>query len=465
MNDKTTHFDDESGVYLDRAIAAIHAETIPEDLRNRVLRQAALWSSAPPPQKVRPSRLWSRPVAFALAASLLFVVSLGAYFLATRAREPAGVYGSSVAMNTDKNGDGNSQIRDSLAIYRGSTRAIVAESAPIIVASGRNEPIELGAWIAQRDADNSFHIWDWSRSSRSRILKSVELSGRAALSPDGKLLVLASGEIINLESGARTPIDLGGADYKVDNATYGRIGGMQLSPDSTRIALFVCLPHEEGFPRIGEQVVQLLEFPTARVLCQFRAREMVISFSPDGKQIVAAEPDKQILVHRQIARRDTTTGMVLKKYEPILEKQVLAVALSPDGRFVAASQHNGDLLVWEADSGKLVHRIGQQRSDASVDILRFAPDGNHLAAADGFAITIYESTSGRVARGPLSTPWGLQHVRWSADGNSITAVRKPAAGDGGNGIPEGRYDVYPAVYEWDWQSGKRLRSMEAPPPK
>lgn len=285
MNAHETHNeDDELGDHLSQAINAVRVQPAPEDVGERVLDAAASCTAASLP--VRGRMRWYPMVAADLAASLLLAVGLFAFHAVTK----DGTIGT--ATTDDATG-------------------------------GQHDGL-----LAQQSHEDG----DWSRSPLSRVAMEAEWfrSERVALSPDGKLLVRASGEIkmalsddgrkllvrasseiIDLESGTRTPIDLGGAVYQVDNATYSRIGGMQLSPDGSRIALLVQLPHEEGFPSIGEHVIQLVEFPAGRVLCHFPAGEsyeLRVAFSPDGKQVVAGEPDKQILVHQWIVRRDATTG-------------------------------------------------------------------------------------------------------------------------------------------------------------
>src|SRR4029077_9492709 len=113
--------------------------------------------------------------------------------------------------------------------------------------------------------------WDGSKSPVSRVLPDIEFWGTecVALSPDGTQLVWARGDILNLETGERTRIDLGGADVKIGESTYGRIGDMQFSPDGGRLAIFVTNLDEEVPGRITSQVVQIVEFPTGRLLCEF----------------------------------------------------------------------------------------------------------------------------------------------------------------------------------------------------
>src|SRR5436189_5054096 len=115
--------------------------------------------------------------------------------------------------------------------------AFSAERAPVMVANGGKEPIHLGS--ATRAGGGLLHVWDWSKSLVSRVLPDVEFWGteRVALSPDGKLLVWARGDIFNLETGKKTRIDLGGADVNMGESIYGRMGDMRFHPDGSRLAI------------------------------------------------------------------------------------------------------------------------------------------------------------------------------------------------------------------------------------
>ena len=48
-----------------------------------------------------------------------------------------------------------------------TARAIIAENAPIIVATGGPDPIHLGQWKKQ-PAGDLVHLWDWSKSPTSQ---------------------------------------------------------------------------------------------------------------------------------------------------------------------------------------------------------------------------------------------------------------------------------------------------------
>jgi len=58
------------------------------------------------------------------------------------------------------------------------------------------------------------------------------------------------------------------------------------------------------------------------------------------------------------------------------KKGVLQLALSSDGRYLAASLDYGVICLWESASGRLLYRFACERAET----LAFSPDGRWLAA-------------------------------------------------------------------------------------
>ncbi|MDB5355783.1 MAG: hypothetical protein JWN24_2236 [Phycisphaerales bacterium] len=333
--------------------------------------------------------------------------------------------------------------------------AQVADFAPVIIANGGKDPILLGS--ATHERGGSLHVWDWSKGTQSRVLPEIEFRGteRVALSPDGKQLVWASGKILDLGAANWTKIDLGGEDVKIGERTYTRIGDMRFSPDGSRLALLVTnfVKNEPG--HIESQTVQVVEFPSGRRLCEFPAGEeyaLRIGFTLNGKQIVSA--DSML----QISRRDSATGKILKSYAPALKSQVMGMAVSPDGKYVAALEREpGDLYIWESDTGRLAHQMdgGDLRKlgghGPAYGAIRFSPDGKFLAAAYWGRLFVFDLATGKTVAA-LKEDIGT-NIQWSTDGKKLTVVTPVTVGDRN---VSGRKNTYPAVHEWDWRNNKQI---------
>jgi WD40 repeat protein len=289
------------------------------------------------------------------------------------------------------------------------------------------------------------------------VLPEVEFWGnnKVVLTPDGKQLVWASGRILDLNTAKWNQIDLGGADVKVADRTFQRIGDMRFSSDGGRLALLVTnfVKNEPG--HIESDVVQVVEFPTGRLLCEFPSGEdyaLRIGFSSDGRQILSADRE------RQLSRRDSATGKILKSYAPALKSQVMGVAVSPDGKYVAALEREpGDLYIWESDTGRLAHQMdgGELRKlgghGPGYGAIRFSPDGKFLAAAYWGRLFVFDVATGKTAAA-LKEGMGT-NIQWSADGKKLTVVTPVTVGDRN---VAGRENTYPAVHQWDWQNDKQI---------
>ena len=100
--------------------------------------------------------------------------------------------------------------RGSMAgVYRDTIQFAYVADAPIIVGTGRKDPLKFGAEIAHSLEGNTLHIRDWSKSPVSQVMPKTRLWPREifALSPDEKQLVWANGTILDLARRMRAKID------------------------------------------------------------------------------------------------------------------------------------------------------------------------------------------------------------------------------------------------------------------
>jgi WD40 repeat protein len=89
---------------------------------------------------------------------------------------------------------------------------------------------------------------------------------------------------------------------------------------------------------------------------------------------------------------DLAAGKVLRTFKGHHEC-IYEVALSPDGRVLAAAGGDTDAFVWDVQTGKDLHRLGGHF--AEVRGLAFSPDGRTLATASGGAARLWNVTTGR----------------------------------------------------------------------
>ena len=220
-----------------------------------------------------------------------------------------------------------------------------------------------GKYLATGSVDSSVRIWDTSKGDLLRTLKghSAEVGG-LAFSPDGKLL-LSSGE------------------------------------DGTLI-----IWNAES----GEMLRSFPEFTVFKV-----------SFSPDGKRVVAATFNGlQVWTYTP----DSAEPITFEENQAILTipESVGSVIFSPDGKIMTAAQASGGVVkVWDATTGKeLLKLVGHTDW---VQGLAFRPDGKQLASTslDG-TVRIWSLTPGRETVAVMVPPAGYgNRVVYSPNGQEF----------------------------------------------
>ncbi|MBS0263086.1 MAG: WD40 repeat domain-containing protein [Planctomycetes bacterium] len=338
----------------------------------------------------------------------------------------------------------------------------VASDAPIIVSTGRNEPIELGAEILYSQGGDTLHVWDWTKSSRSRVLNDIRLRAddKVCLSPDGTRLVWARGDVVHLTTGERSTIDLGG-EFHVDQrgGKLQRIEHLQFSPDGQRLTLLLAnlLLTKSSHPLRRQDLTnsptfQIVEFPAGTLVSEFPAgipADLPLAFSTDGRRVVSQY--SQANSGSAIVERDALTGEQRRGYEPHLRKYASAIRLSLDSSLLAVYDSAGDALVWDTQAGLLKFKVPLP-SDASTAHLRFSPDGNLLAISlfPGLSARLFviDVTTGTVV-GTVSQE-SSGDIHWLPDSQSFDVIYDHR-GIREEHDPSGRvvlYNLYPAVRRW-----------------
>ena len=107
--------------------------------------------------------------------------------------------------------------------------------------------------------------------------------------------------------------------------------------------------------------------------------------------------------------------------------QVHAVAVSPDGQYVATA---GELVfgadvspvvLWRISDGALV-RTFTGGPDNQADSIAFSPDGTELAAGEGFDVFVWRVSDGALLRTLSGHSWSVFSVAYSPNGQSIATA-------------------------------------------
>ncbi|KAG8728873.1 hypothetical protein FRC11_010056 [Ceratobasidium sp. 423] len=133
-----------------------------------------------------------------------------------------------------------------------------------------------------------------------------------------------------------------------------------------------------------------------------------VAFSHDGTRIASGSVDGKIRIWD--ARNgenvlDLTTGD---------NKEVKLIKYSSDGRFILTCAERWNVLIWDAQEGRMLRAIGSDNGLHKFNSADFSPDGTRVATAlYHSSIYIWEDYGTRLGLGPLMAP---------GDDNSINLV-------------------------------------------
>ncbi|HEY7313875.1 MAG TPA: WD40 repeat domain-containing protein [Gemmataceae bacterium] len=167
------------------------------------------------------------------------------------------------------------------------------------------------------------------------------------------------------------------------------------------------------------------------------------AFSPDGKILAGALPNKAILLW------DAATGNEIHRLTGHSE-EVLTLVFSPDGKKLASGSNldDGTVRAWDVESKRQLRQFGKPRMDLTP--LGFSPDGKILTVRnDRNAIVLWDVESGKQVR-RLDEERGLsvRSAAFTSDGRILAS--------GARDYKHGRLWV-DSIRLWQVSTGKNLR--------
>jgi WD40 repeat protein len=142
-----------------------------------------------------------------------------------------------------------------------------------------------------------------------------------------------------------------------------------------------------------------------------------IVFSPDGRTIAGAG----FHMDKLVALYDVQSGKRLLNLPGHTEWEVYAMALSPDGKLLASTATDKQILVWELASGKLRHQLRDQPE--KIAALAFSPDSRLLASGGGDRVVkLWDMASGKVRRTLAGHRDWVCGLAFAPDGKTIASA-------------------------------------------
>jgi eukaryotic-like serine/threonine-protein kinase len=175
-------------------------------------------------------------------------------------------------------------------------------------------------------------------------------------------------------------------------------------------------------------------------LAQFRARGDqkvgVLAFSPDGRHLAALNQPGASLSVWDVERR----ADVLNDPGPISGWS--AFAFAPDGRRLVLAHRDGEVLVYDLATRRIIAR---RPGPGPAQVLAIRGDGDRIAVLDAEkspACRILETETGQLVR-KIPLPAAGNHLAWSPDGASLATTGSDRK-----------------IYLWDVATGIRTATVE-----
>jgi WD40 repeat protein/serine/threonine protein kinase len=292
----------------------------------------------------------------------------------------------------------------------------VERGEPLVVLRGHRSSVKALAFSPEASAllsvgGNVLIAWDATTGSEARVVRE---SGRYHLAD----LAIAQGDRIAVISGHRLSWRAGATSHAEGDPQEAIEGDAVAS--STRGDVLAA--------GIGEGLIALIDASGQRVgeLQGHRSRVTSLAFSRDGLRLASAAQDQTVRVWDVPGRREVRRWSAGAEGN---EVSASAVALSPDGAWVAVGADGPDVIVRAVTTGAVVRRL--EASGAPVRRLEFKPDGRDLlvvrsegpgpARGEG-GLTVWDVMTGTRRFGPVDHPGGITDAVFSPDGRRIASA-------------------------------------------
>jgi WD40 repeat protein/serine/threonine protein kinase len=286
-----------------------------------------------------------------------------------------------------------------------------------------------GRWLAT--GDYSVRLWDprSGRLVRTFPGPSYEIGLRVAFSPNSRTLATGGHNsrvtLWDVETGREIHRLDGRYSESWDSyAAEKPIGSLAFSPDGTLLAAGFGQPSwlSRSDRRQKIKIWEVASGREARVL-EVENHVRSLSFSPDGKRLVAACRDNGVPVWEVASWRETIWPRTQSPSSAGPDAAITAwsVGFSPDGTLLAAGFADGAIVLWETATGSIVRTFGGHASH--VIQLAFSPDGRTLASAShDKTAKLWDFRSGRELRTLRGHSLDLTSLAWSPEGDVLATA-------------------------------------------
>ncbi len=138
-----------------------------------------------------------------------------------------------------------------------------------------------------------------------------------------------------------------------------------------------------------------------------------VTFSPDGKYLAFSQQNGTIVLW------NVTTGTLERSFSGHEGKRIWSLAFSPDGKSLASGGDDSAVYIWDLATGTPTARLDTSNLALSVT---WSPDGTRVAAAAGPRVIVWNIVNDD--RQETSLVFAINQVAWSPDGDKIAAANR-----------------------------------------
>ncbi|HXG64834.1 MAG TPA: protein kinase [Blastocatellia bacterium] len=235
-----------------------------------------------------------------------------------------------------------------------------------------------GKLAAGIDAYGAVAFFDLTRRRLLGRYREHQFHGRAvAFSPDGRWLASCAEDIVLWDVATRKKI--------LRLPQSAQVWDVAFSPDGR----WLVSAHEDGAILLWDAA----EREQAANFNEHSGSARAVAFSPDGKRLASASEDRSLILWDAENRRKEA---VLAGHQT----RVTGVSFSADGQWLASGDQDGRLIFWDLSRGQPRLIFNLLREGAVSYCIAISPDGRLVAASHG----VYESADGRQAADFFSFP-------------------------------------------------------------
>jgi WD40 repeat protein/serine/threonine protein kinase len=224
----------------------------------------------------------------------------------------------------------------------------------------------------------------------------TEQGSLSQLSPDGQLMVTASGNVARVwDSNTGQPLT---EPLRHDSL----VSSLEFAPDGQRVIVASGNTARVWDAHTGQPVTAPIKHESAITFVQF---------SPDGSRVATASLDMTARIWDAQTGRPLTESLAHKR-------EVNCVQFSPDGQLVVTAAHDGTARVWNARTGQPAAK--SLTHSGIVWSARFSPDGQRIVtASQDNTARVWDAKTGLPLGPPLQDQRPVRSAEFSPNGRRV----------------------------------------------